>query len=240
MPERTGAGRSLVALRLETGRTHQIRVHMAFLGCPLAGDFLYGTELEALPPAVCPPLGLLRLRQPVTGGGDCPVVPSAGGTVCAAHCKVTGETEMVNTLSFLPIPCSNGMGNMPGTCPGGGSPPPYRGWVSEIMRQQTRVAAVLGYFAKFMDAFPTVQDLAAAPEDQLMKLWGLGYYSRARNLQKAARQIVDTFWRGISTDYGGHPFPGRVGDHTAAAIASISFGQPVPAVDAICCGWPPG
>ena len=123
-------------------------------------------------------------------------------------------------------------GNMPGTCPGGRSPPPYRVWVSEIMLQQTRVAAVLGYFAKFMDAFPTVQDLAAAPEDQLMKLWqGLGYYSRARNLQKAARQIVDTFGGVFPTDYGDIRSLAGVGDYTAAAIASISFGQPVPAVD---------
>ncbi|MFR1516576.1 MAG: hypothetical protein ACLSTT_04575 [Evtepia gabavorous] len=63
----TGAGRSLVALRLETGRTHQIRVHMAFLGCPLAGDFLYGTELEALPQRFALHSAALRLRQPVTG-----------------------------------------------------------------------------------------------------------------------------------------------------------------------------
>ena len=132
-----------------------------------------------------------------------------------------------------------------GTCPGpalaaGAHPPPRGGgqgvWVSEIMLQQTRVAAVLGYFAKFMDAFPTVQDLAAAPEDQLMKLWqGLGYYSRARNLQKAARQIVDTFGGVFPTDYGDIRSLAGVGDYTAAAIASISFGQPVPAVD----GWPP-
>ena len=62
---------------------------------------------------------------------------------------------------------------------------PYRIWVSEIMLQQTRVAAVLGYYARFLTAFPTVEALAAAPEERLMKLWeGLGYYSRARNLQK--------------------------------------------------------
>ena len=68
---------------------------------------------------------------------------------------------------------------------------PYRTWVSEIMLQQTRVAAVLPYFARFMDALPTVAALAAADERQLMALWqGLGYYSRARNLQKAARIIT--------------------------------------------------
>ena len=111
-------------------------------------------------------------------------------------------------------------------------PQPYRVWVSEIMLQQTRVAAVLDYYRRFMDALPTVEDLAEVPEDALMKLWqGLGYYSRARNLQKAAKQIV--------SEHGGQ-FPGNyediralpgVGDYTAGAVASIAFGIPVPAVD---------
>ena len=70
-------------------------------------------------------------------------------------------------------------------------PTPYHVWVSEIMLQQTRVAAVLGYYRRFMEALPTVEALAAVEEDRLLKLWqGLGYYNRARNLQKAARQIV--------------------------------------------------
>lgn len=69
---------------------------------------------------------------------------------------------------------------------------PYRIWVSEIMLQQTRVAAVLGYYARFLEAFPTVEALAEADEERLLKLWeGLGYYSRARNLQKAARCIAE-------------------------------------------------
>ena len=111
-------------------------------------------------------------------------------------------------------------------------PTPYRVWVSEIMLQQTRVAAVLEYYRRFMEALPTVEDLAAVPEDELMKLWqGLGYYSRARNLQKAARQIME--------EHGG-VFPGTyeeiralsgVGDYTAGAISSIAFGLPTPAVD---------
>ncbi len=107
---------------------------------------------------------------------------------------------------------------------------PYRIWVSEIMLQQTRVAAVLGYYARFLAAFPTAEALASAPEDQLMKLWeGLGYYSRARNLQKAARLV---------TDRGGFPdtcaglleLPG-IGDYTAAAIASAAFARREAAVD---------
>ena len=111
-------------------------------------------------------------------------------------------------------------------------PTPYRVWVSEIMLQQTRVAAVLGYYQRFMQALPTVADLAEVPEDVLMKLWqGLGYYSRARNLQRAAKQVME--------EHGGR-FPDRyediralagVGDYTAGAIASIAFGLPVPAVD---------
>lgn len=112
------------------------------------------------------------------------------------------------------------------------NPAPYHVWVSEIMLQQTRVAAVLDYYTRFLGALPTVADLARCPEDRLMKLWqGLGYYSRARNLQRAAWQILE--------DFGGE-FPSRyedirsltgVGDYTAGAIASIAFGLPVPAVD---------
>ena len=107
---------------------------------------------------------------------------------------------------------------------------PYPIWVSEIMLQQTRVAAVLGYYARFLAAFPTVEALAAAPEDQLMKLWeGLGYYSRARNLQKAAKAIAE---RGSFPDTYGEllALPG-VGDYTAGAIASAAFGLREAAVD---------
>ena len=109
---------------------------------------------------------------------------------------------------------------------------PYRTWVSEIMLQQTRVTAVLPYFQRFMDALPTVAALADAPEQQLMSLWqGLGYYSRARNLQKAA-QVIMTQHGGVFPDtYEGLTALPGVGDYTAGAIASIAFGQPVPAVD---------
>ena len=107
---------------------------------------------------------------------------------------------------------------------------PYRIWVSEIMLQQTRVAAVIGYYERFLAALPTVESLAAAPEEQLMKLWeGLGYYSRARNLQKAAREIMA---RGSFPDTYGEllNLPG-VGDYTASAVAAIAFGRREPAVD---------
>ncbi len=139
---------------------------------------------------------------------------------------------MEHPLSLLPIPLLAWYRENARDLPWRREPTPYRVWVSEIMLQQTRVAAVLGYFARFMEAFPTVRDLAAAPEDQLMKLWqGLGYYSRARNLQKAARQIVADFGGEFPGDYAALRSLAGVGDYTAAALASIAFGQPVPAVD---------
>lgn len=107
---------------------------------------------------------------------------------------------------------------------------PYRVWVSEIMLQQTRVAAVLGYYARFLAAFPTVGALASAPEDRLMKLWeGLGYYSRARNLQKAAKLVAER--GGFPDTYDGLLALPGVGEYTAAAIASASFARREAAVD---------
>ena len=109
---------------------------------------------------------------------------------------------------------------------------PYRIWLSEIMLQQTRVEAVKGYYARFLEALPTVEDLARCDDDALHKLWeGLGYYSRVRNLKKAAQVIV--------SEYGGE-FPGEyekvlalpgVGEYTAGAVCSIAFGMKTPAVD---------
>lgn len=109
---------------------------------------------------------------------------------------------------------------------------PYHVWLSEIMLQQTRVEAVRGYYARFLAALPTVQALADCDDEKLHKLWeGLGYYSRVRNLKKAAQAIV--------SHYGG-VFPGEyekilalpgIGAYTAGAISSICFGAPTPAVD---------
>ena len=109
---------------------------------------------------------------------------------------------------------------------------PYRIWVSEIMLQQTRVAAVLGYYARFLEAFPTVEALAAADEEKLLKCWeGLGYYSRARNLQKAARIVTEQYAGRFPSDPARLlDLPG-IGDYTAGAIASAAFGVPAPAVD---------
>ena len=112
------------------------------------------------------------------------------------------------------------------------NPTPYRVWVSEIMLQQTRVEAVKGYYLRFMQTLPTVEDLAACEEEKLLKLWeGLGYYSRARNLQKAAKQIVAFYDGEFPRDLVAlRSLPG-IGSYTAGAIASIAFGLPVAAVD---------
>ena len=111
-------------------------------------------------------------------------------------------------------------------------PTPYRVWVSEIMLQQTRVEAVKPYYERFLTALPTVQALAEAPEEQLLKLWeGLGYYNRVRNLQKGAQTVMDRFEGQIPTSFEElRTLPG-IGDYTAGAIASIAFQLPVPAVD---------
>ena len=109
---------------------------------------------------------------------------------------------------------------------------PYLIWVSEIMLQQTRVEAVLGYYERFTSALPTVTDLAVCPEDRLLKLWeGLGYYSRARNMQKAARIVCESYAGQMPESAADlMKLPG-IGEYTAGAISSIAFGQAEPAVD---------
>ena len=111
-------------------------------------------------------------------------------------------------------------------------PTPYRVWISEIMLQQTRIEAVLPDYARFMERLPTVQDLAEVSQEELLKLWeGLGYYSRARNLQKAAQQICQEYHGELPADYGELlKLPG-IGEYTAGAIASIAYNIPAPAVD---------
>jgi A/G-specific adenine glycosylase len=138
----------------------------------------------------------------------------------------------LNPLDRLPIPLLQWYHENARVLPWRSQPTPYRVWVSEIMLQQTRVAAVLDYFARFMDALPTVEDLAAAEEDKLMKLWqGLGYYNRARNLQRAARQVIREFGGMFPDTYEELLNLCGVGEYTAGAIASIAYGLPVPAVD---------
>ena len=109
---------------------------------------------------------------------------------------------------------------------------PYAVWISEIMAQQTRIAYLLSYYDRFMNRFPTIRSLAEACEDDVLKAWeGLGYYTRAGNLQKAARKIVADFSGKLPrTKKELLTLPG-IGDYTAGAILSIAYGIPVPAVD---------
>ena len=109
---------------------------------------------------------------------------------------------------------------------------PYRIWLSEIMLQQTRVAQGIPYYMRFVEAFPTVQDLSSASEEQVLKLWqGLGYYSRARNLHATAKIITEKYNGKFPDTYKELLQLKGIGDYTASAIASICFGRPEAVVD---------
>lgn len=110
---------------------------------------------------------------------------------------------------------------------------PYLVWISEIMLQQTTVAAVIPYFERFLEHFPQLSDLAAAEEEQVLRLWeGLGYYSRARNLLKTARLVVEQYGGKLPSDPDQLlQLPG-IGKYTAGAILSFGFGKPAPIVEA--------
>ena len=109
---------------------------------------------------------------------------------------------------------------------------PYKIWISEIMLQQTRVDTVIPYYERFLDWFPSVADLAQASEEKLLKAWeGLGYYSRVRNMQKAAQQIMENHGGVFPSSYEEISKLKGIGPYTAGAIASIAFGLPEPAVD---------
>lgn len=109
---------------------------------------------------------------------------------------------------------------------------PYRIWVSEIMLQQTQVKTVIPYFERFVTHFPTVEALAHAPEEEVLKCWeGLGYYSRARNLQAGAKMVVENFNGVIPNDVDKVSSIKGVGPYTTGAIMSIAFNEPIPAVD---------
>ncbi len=109
---------------------------------------------------------------------------------------------------------------------------PYHVWISEIMLQQTRVAAVIGYYERFMRELPDIEALAGVEEARLLKLWeGLGYYNRARNLKKAAVILRDEYKGRFPEEYEEILLLPGIGAYTAGAIASICFGKPTPAVD---------
>ena len=111
-------------------------------------------------------------------------------------------------------------------------PTPYHTWIAEIMLQQTRIEAVIPYYERFLRELPDVPALAAVSEDRLLKLWeGLGYYSRARNLKKAAMLLMEHYGGALPASAAElRKLPG-IGDYTAGSISSISFGLPEPAVD---------
>ena len=109
---------------------------------------------------------------------------------------------------------------------------PYRIWLSEVILQQTRVEQGWSYYERFVEAYPTIDRLAAASEDEVLKLWqGLGYYSRARNLHAAARQVMEQFGGQFPTTYEEIRSLRGVGDYTAAAIASLAYDLPHAVVD---------
>ena len=118
----------------------------------------------------------------------------------------------------------------------------YRVWLAEVMLQQTRVAAAEGYYRRFLKRFPSLASLAAAPLQEVLKVWqGLGYYSRARHFWLACRAVKENRGGRIPTDYAEfRKLPG-VGDYTAAAVLSIACGKPLPAVDGnalrVVCRW---
>jgi A/G-specific adenine glycosylase len=113
-----------------------------------------------------------------------------------------------------------------------GETDPYRIWVSEVMLQQTRVDTVIPYYGRWLERFPDIEALATADEDDVLRVWqGLGYYSRARRLQAGARVVRERFGGSLPGNSEGlRDLPG-VGDYTAGAVASIAFGEVVPAVD---------
>lgn len=109
---------------------------------------------------------------------------------------------------------------------------PFHIWISEIMLQQTRVEAVKGYYDRFLNEIPDVKTLATISEERLLKLWeGLGYYNRARNLQKAARTIMEDFDGSFPKCYDDVIKLSGIGEYTAGAICSICFEESVPAID---------
>lgn len=146
-----------------------------------------------------------------------------------AKSEKRGKKEM---LEEIVVPLLEWYDKQARVLPWRSSPTPYRVWVSEIMLQQTRVEAVKPYFARFMEALPTVKALADCPEEELLKLWeGLGYYNRVRNMQKAAQFLVKENDGELPAQFEELlDLPG-IGTYTAGAIASIAFEIPVPAVD---------
>ncbi len=146
--------------------------------------------------------------------------------------QTTNNTKQIKMLSEIVTPLLRWYHSQARILPWRENPKPYYVWISEIMLQQTRVEAVKPYFDRFITALPTVQALAGVPEGDLLKLWeGLGYYNRARNLQKAAQQIMQEHTGNLPSSYDALLALPGIGRYTAGAIASIAYHIGVPAVD---------
>jgi A/G-specific adenine glycosylase len=146
--------------------------------------------------------------------------------------QTTNNTKQINMLSEIVTPLLRWYHSQARILPWRENPQPYYVWISEIMLQQTRVEAVKPYFDRFITALPTVQALAEVPEGDLLKLWeGLGYYNRARNLQKAAQQVMQEHTGNLPASYDALLALPGIGRYTAGAIASIAYHIGVPAVD---------
>ena len=149
--------------------------------------------------------------------------------ICGTMAWMKGDMPVTLTASHLLL---NWYDEVKRDLPWRQTKDPYRIWLSEIMLQQTRVETVKGYYARFLEWFPTVDALACAAQERVLKAWeGLGYYSRARNLQKAAQVIVNEFGGVFPASYEDILSLPGIGLYTAGAVGSIAFDLPVPAVD---------
>ena len=160
---------------------------------------------------------------------DCHVTPEQ---ICLADSVKIKGIFRNEELFFIPKPLLKWYDRNRRVLPWREDPTPYHVWVSEIMLQQTRVEAVKPYYKRFTDALPQIKSLSEVPEQSLLKLWeGLGYYNRVRNMQLAAKQIMEEYSGEMPDDYEELLKLKGIGSYTAGAIASIAFGKPVPAVD---------
>lgn len=164
----------------------------------------------------------------------------AGVRIIARDCFVTADSmEIRNPLPVylsemdrIPEPLLEWYDRGRRILPWREAPTPYHVWLSEIMLQQTRVEAVKPYYDRFLKALPDIKALAEAEEESLLKIWeGLGYYNRVRNLQKAARQIMEEYGGRMPEDYEELCRLPGIGSYTAGAVSSIAYGKKAPAVD---------
>ena len=132
----------------------------------------------------------------------------------------------------FPSNCWHGLAGINVLCPGEPATSPYEVWISEVMLQQTQVETVIPYYLRWLKRFPTVQAIAEAPEDEILKHWeGMGYYARAQNIQKTARILVSECAGEFPLDHQAILRLPGIGPYTAGAIMSLAFNQNYPAVD---------